>query len=245
MRDLDGTIALVTGASRGIGARVVHHLAARGADVAINFRSKGSRAEEVAATVRSFGRLPLLAQADLTDADAVQTMFDLVASTWGRLDILILNASGGLEKDRPAGYAMELNCTAQERVLDAALPLMTAGGRVVFITSHLAHFHGQKQGYALYDEVAASKRAGEDALRARIPELSERGIDLIVVSGDLIEGTITPRLMERESPGLIEARRAAAGSLPTVDDFALAIVDAAVRSDLTSGATIFVGSAEW
>jgi NAD(P)-dependent dehydrogenase (short-subunit alcohol dehydrogenase family) len=140
---------------------------------------------------------------------------------------------------------MELNCTAQERALDTALPLLRNGGRVVFITSHLAHFHGEKAGFTMYDDVAASKRAGEDALRARIPELARHGIDLVVVSGDVIEGTITPRLMDREMPGLIKARRAAAGSLPTVEEFARAIVQAAIDPGLESGATIFVGSVEW
>jgi NAD(P)-dependent dehydrogenase (short-subunit alcohol dehydrogenase family) len=245
MGDLDGNIALVTGASRGIGAEVARGLAARGADVAINYRSKGSRAEEVARAVRTMGRDALLVQADLTDANSVQRMFERVNETWGRLDLLILNASGGLEKDRSAGYAMELNCTAQERALDTALPLLRNGGRVVFITSHLAHFHGEKAGFTMYDDVAASKRAGEDALRARIPELARHGIDLVVVSGDVIEGTITPRLMDREMPGLIKARRAAAGSLPTVEEFARAIIQAAIDPGLESGATIFVGSVEW
>ncbi|HZG67346.1 MAG TPA: SDR family oxidoreductase [Herpetosiphonaceae bacterium] len=245
MADLEGKIALVTGASRGIGAEVARGLAARGADVVINYRSKGGRAEDVAAAVRALGRRSLLAQADLTDPEATRVMFDIIRETWGRLDLLILNASGALEKDRPAGYAMELNAIAQERALDAAFPMMSSGGRIVFVTSHLAHFHGQKPGYASYDEVAASKRAGEDALRARMPELAGRDIRLIVVSGDIIEGTITPRLMEREQPGLIEARRAVAGALPTVEEFAHAIVGAAADPDLASGATVFVGSVDW
>src|SRR4051794_3866631 len=108
MGTLDNSVALVTGASCGIGAEVARGLAAHGADIVVNYRSKGVRAEEVAATIRDIGRRPLLAQADLTDPDAVRAMFELVADTFGRLDLLILNASGGLEKDRPAGYAMEL-----------------------------------------------------------------------------------------------------------------------------------------
>jgi NAD(P)-dependent dehydrogenase (short-subunit alcohol dehydrogenase family) len=97
---------------------------------------------------------------------------------------------------------MQLNLTAQERLVSLALPLMPKGGRVVFVTSHLAHFYGEKPVYAAYEPVAASKKAGEEALRARIPELAEKGISLVVVSGDLIEGTITPKLMERSNRGL-------------------------------------------
>jgi hypothetical protein len=72
--------------------------------------------------------------------------------------------------------------------------------------------------------------------------LAGKGISLVVVSGDLIEGTITPRLLQRQAPGLIESRRKEAGGLPTVDEFADAIVNAAVDSSLPTGHTIFVGS---
>jgi 3-oxoacyl-[acyl-carrier protein] reductase len=246
MRAMTGEqpVALVTGASRGIGAAVAQKLAERGMAVAINYRSKGPRAEEVAATVRRAGGRALLAQADITAPDEMLAMRDAVASTFGRLDLLVLNASGGLEKDRPADYAMRLNHDAQVEAVDLFVPLMPHGGRIVFVTSHWAHFYGQTPVSGGYEPVAQSKKAGEDALRARIDALRERGIDLVVVSGDLIEGTITPRLMERVTPGLIAARRAEAGALPTVDEFAAAIVDAALDRALPSGATIYVGSTE-
>lgn len=118
---------------------------------------------------------------------------------------------------------------------------MPPGGRVVFVTSHWAHLYGQKPVYPGYEPVAASKRAGEDALRVRLPELEARGLSLVVVSGDLIEGTITPKLLERSSPGLIRARREQAGTLPGVEDFAAAIVAAASDAELTNGATVYVG----
>jgi 3-oxoacyl-[acyl-carrier protein] reductase len=233
--------ALVTGASRGIGAAVALMLAEQGADVAINFRSKGLRAEEIAAQVQALGRRALLAQADLTDASDVLGMAQAVADAFGRLDILVLNASGGLEKNKAASYAMELNLTAQVRVFEAALPLMPPGGCVVFVTSHLAHFHGRKPVYPAYEGVAASKKAGEDALRSRQPELEALGVRLAVVSGDMIEGTVTPKLLERAQRGLIQARRGQAGVLPTVAEFAEAIVDAAADAFRPNGDTAFVG----
>jgi NAD(P)-dependent dehydrogenase (short-subunit alcohol dehydrogenase family) len=242
---LNGKVALVTGASRGIGARVAQMLAAAGADVVINYRSKGPRAEEVARSVSALGRNALLAQADLTVDRAVRAMMQLVEEHFGRLDLLILNASGGLEKDKPGDYALELNSTAQLRTVDDALPLMQGGGSIVFVTSHLAHFYGQKPVYPAYEVVAASKKAGEEALRARIPDLAASKIRLVVVSGDLIEGTITPKLMQRQNPGLIEERRKQAGALPSIEDFARAIVDAAMNDELESGTTIFVGSTDW
>lgn len=194
---LKGKVALVTGASRGIGASVARMLASCGADIAINYHSK----------------------------------------------VLILNASGGLEKDKPADYAMQLNSTAQVRLVEMALPLMPRGGRIIFVTSHMAHFYCEKPVYGPYEPVAASKYAGERALRARGAEFEMQGIAFVVVSGDMIEGTITPKLLERMNKGVIESRRRLAGSLPTVEEFARAIADAAFNAEKNS-ATIFVGSTE-
>jgi 3-oxoacyl-[acyl-carrier protein] reductase len=239
-----GWTALVTGASRGIGAAVAVLLAKQGADVAINFRSKGSRAEQIAAQVHALGRRSLLAQADLTDERGVNAMAGAIKRTFGQLHVLVLNASGGLEKDKPASYAMELNLTAQVRVLDAMFPMMPAGGSIVYVTSHLAHFYGRKPVYAAYEGIAASKKAGEDALRSRLSEFEAHGLRLAIVSGDMIDGTITPKLLERTQRGLIENRRGQAGALPTVQEFAAAIVDAAGDASRPNGHVTFVGTTD-
>ena len=232
---------MVTGASRGIGAAVALLMAEQGADLAINYRSKGSRAEEVANQVRALGRRALLAHADLTDQSSVEAMARDIERTLGPVNDLILNASGGLEKGKSAAYAMELNLTAQVRTLDAVLPLMRSGASIIFVTSHLAHFYGRKPVYGAYEPIAASKKAGEDALRSRMSEFAARGIRLAIVSGDMIEGTITPKLLERTQRGLIESRRAQAGALPTVQEFAAAIVDAAADARRPNGHVSFVG----
>lgn len=242
--DLHEKVALVTGASRGIGATVARLLAQRGADVVINFRSKGPRAEEIAAQISAGGRQALLAQADLTDKAELRAMVERVAETFGRLDLLVLNASGGLEKDKPASYAMQLNLTAQVQTVDALLPLMPTGSCIVFVTSHWAHFYGHKPVIASYEPIAESKKAGEDALRARIPEFIQRGIRLSIVSGDVIDGTITPKLLERAQPGVLAVRREQVGTLPTVEEFAQAIVDAAADTTQPSGHVVFVGSTD-
>jgi 3-oxoacyl-[acyl-carrier protein] reductase len=241
LKRLVGRTALVTGASRGIGAAVALMMAEQGAEVAVNYRSKGSRAEEIANQIRALGRRALLAQADLTDQGSVEAMARSVEVAFGGLSNLVLNASGGLEKGKPASYAMELNLTAQVRTLEAVLPLMGSGGAIVFVTSHLAHFYGRKPVYSAYEGIAASKKAGEDELRSRIPQFEARGIRLAIVSGDMIEGTITPKLLERTQRGLIESRRAQAGALPTVQEFAAAIVDAAADASRPNGHVSFVG----
>jgi NAD(P)-dependent dehydrogenase (short-subunit alcohol dehydrogenase family) len=240
-----GRTSLVTGASRGIGASVARQLAELGADVAINYRSKKPRAEEVASTIAALGRRTLLIQADITETSDIEATFRQIDEAWGRLDILVLNASGGLETDKAADYAMNLNLHAQVNLVKSALSRMRPGGKIVFVTSHLAHFFGRKPVYPEYEPVAASKKAGEDALRAMIPELSARGIRLVVISGDLIEGTITPKLLQRQYPGLIEGRKQEAGSIPNVEEFAAAIVDGAISEKYEAGETVYVGSTEW
>lgn len=231
----------MTGASRGIGAAVALLLAEEGADLVINYRSKGARAGEIARQIRALGRRALPARADLTVASEVEDMVRAAREAFGRIDVLVLNASGGLEKDKSPAYAMDLNLTAQVRMLEAALPLIPRAGCVVFVTSHLAHFYGHKPVYAAYEGIAASKKAGEDALLARLPELAALGVRLAIVSGDMIEGTITPKLLERSQRGLIEMRRGQAGGLPSVQEFASAIVEAAADAQRPSGEVSFVG----
>lgn len=238
-------VALVTGASRGIGATVSEKLARQGFDIVINYRNKAKRAEQVTDTIAAIGQRALPFQADLTNHADVEAMIAKTATEFGHLNLLVLNASGGLEKDAAADYAMQLNLTAQVGLVEAALPIMPAGSRIVFVTSHLAHYYGEKPVYPEYEVVAASKKAGENALREHIPDLRQRGIDLIVVSGDIIEGTITPQLLDRLNPGLLERRREEAGWLPTVDDFAESIAKSAVDRSLESGATVYVGSQNW
>jgi NAD(P)-dependent dehydrogenase (short-subunit alcohol dehydrogenase family) len=245
-KNLQDKVVLVTGASRGVGAVTATLVAERGGNVVINYRSKAKRAEQIAAQVEERGGKALIVEADVTDADAVAKMFATTKETFGRLDVLILNASGGLEKDVAADYAMVLNRDSQVKLAKAALSALVDGGRIVFVTSHLAHFHGEKPVMAEYEPVAASKKAGEVELRKLIPELAERNISLVVVSGDLIDGTITPKLLQRARPGIIDARRQEAGGyLPTTEDFAEAITTAAANPDLASGDTVYVGSTEW
>ncbi|QAY61187.1 SDR family NAD(P)-dependent oxidoreductase [Microbacterium protaetiae] len=225
---LKGKTALVTGSSRGIGADTVRYLAEAGANVVINYRNKAPRAERLAAQLRELGVEVLTVAADLTDQTSVEGMFAQVREAFGSLDVLVLNASGGMESGMAEDYALQLNRDAQVRVLEAAVPLMSAGSRVVFVTSHQAHFIRTTATMPEYEAVALSKRAGEDALRERIPALAERGIDFVVVSGDMIEGTITATLLERANPGAIASRREDAGKLYNVAEFAAEVAQAVI-----------------
>ena len=206
----------------------MRYFAEAGARVVINFRNKEARAVKLADSIRESGGTAITVGADLTDPASVADMFDTVKAQFGGLDILVLNASGGMESGMAADYAMQLNRDAQVNVLTAALPLLGPGSRIVFVTSHQAHFIRTTPTMAEYEPVALSKRAGEDELRALIPSLSEKGIEFVVVSGDMIEGTITATLLERANPGAISARKDAAGKLYNVSEFAAEVASAAV-----------------
>lgn len=226
---LAGKRALVTGSSRGIGADTVSYFAGAGARVAVNYRNKEARALKLVAQLQAEGGDAIAIGADLTDPASVQHMVDAITTSFGGLDILVLNASGGMESGMAEDYAMRLNRDAQVEFLQAMLPLLHEGSRIVFVTSHQAHFIKTVETMPEYLPVALSKRAGEDALRDLIPSLEAKGIEFVVVSGDMIEGTITATLLQRANPGAIEARKEAAGRLYNVGEFAAEVALAAVE----------------
>ncbi|RWZ61311.1 SDR family NAD(P)-dependent oxidoreductase [Labedella populi] len=237
---LAGKNVLVTGSSRGIGADTVRYFAAAGARVVINFRNKEARAVKLAEEIRAAGGTAITVGADLTDRSSVDALAASVTAEYGSLDILVLNASGGMESGMAEDYAMVLNRDAQVGVVDAMLPVLGDGSRIVFVTSHQAHFIGSVPTMPEYEPVARSKRAGEDALRARIPEFDAAGVEFVVVSGDMIEGTITATLLERANPGAISARKEAAGRLFNVSEFAAEVALAAVEP-IAADHTRYVG----
>ncbi|MGO4647571.1 SDR family oxidoreductase [Nocardia sp. 2YAB30] len=236
-------IVLITGASRGIGAETARVLADRGDHVVVNYREKAKRAEALADSIRHAGGSASTAAADISDADAAHALVAGIIGEFGRLDVLVLNASGGLELHAGPDYAMALNRDAQERLVRLAVPHMPSGSRIVFVTSHQAHFHGRKPVPAEYEPIAASKRAGEDTLRAMIPELANRGVALHVVSGDMIDGTIIVQLLERRNPDAVTARRDH-GTLPTVTEFATAVA-LATTSPADPGHTTYIGGQDY
>lgn len=233
-------IALVTGSSRGIGAATAKLLAKRGFTVIVNYRDKVKRAENVSAELRELGGDGFPVKADITDTDSVAAMIQTVKDKFGGLDLLVLNASGGMEKNVAEDYALRLNRDAQVNLVETALPVLNSGARIVYVTSHQAHFVDTAETMPEYLPVARSKRAGEDALRALIPQLDAAGIEFVTVSGDMILGTVTATLLNRLNPGAIEQRQQEAGKLYTVDEFA-AEIDKAAFTPVPEDHTVLVG----
>lgn len=213
-------VVLITGASRGIGAEVARQLAAPDTHVIVNYREKAKRADAVVDAIRTAGGNATALAADITDDVEVEAMVQYITAHFGRLDALVLNASSGLDLQADPGYAMRINRDAQRRLALLTMPLMPAGSRIVFVTSHQAHFYPHKAVPKGYARVAASKRAGETALYAMRSELDHAGIHLTVVSGD---GTL--------------------GALPTVEEFATKIVNAAVTPSPST--IVYIGGADY
>lgn len=243
-------VALITGGSRGIGAATAARLAKQGYDIIITYRNKAARAEAVVQDAVKEGVRGLAIGGDMTSPeDRAKLAAEVTEWSGGRLDVLVLNASGGLERDLVAenpNYPFVINRDAQVATVDALLPLLkNADGKavIVFVTSHWAHLYGKVAQFPSYEPVASSKHAGEQALRARLDEFSDAGVRFAVVTGDLIEGTITPKLLERVNPGLADDRRGQVGDLPTTEDMAGAIVQAVTTPDMPTGDTIVIGGA--
>ena len=95
---LDGQVALVTGASRGIGAVVAQRLAQEGAAVAVNYQASATAAAQVVAAITAAGGNAAAFPADVSQEDAARDLVDRVMAQWGRLDILVNNA--GITRDR-------------------------------------------------------------------------------------------------------------------------------------------------
>lgn len=147
MIDLSGKVALITGASRGIGRGCALEMARTGADIAINYYRHGEEAEEVAQQVRALGRRAWVVQADVADRLAVEQMVAGAVERLGRLDIAVCNAY--YSKREPF---LEMSVEGMRRTLDVTLwgAFHTAqfgarqmvkqgkGGSILFISSVLA-----------------------------------------------------------------------------------------------------------
>lgn len=245
MNITDHPVALVTGGSRSIGAATALALAKRGFDVAITYHNKAGRAEAVVAEIRQYNVRSLAARCDITTPEDIDQLFTVLRTWADHLNVMVLNASGGLERklvaDDPT-YPMKINRDAQIMLVEKFLPIMAGDSSIIFVTSHWAHLYGQLANLpAIYTPVAESKHAGEQALRAKQNELARYGIRLLIVTGDLVEGTIAPKLVERAAPGFAAYRRNTVGQLPTMTDMAEAIANASTNPMLVSGHTVVVG----
>ncbi len=115
MKRFEGKVALITGASRGIGRGIALHLAGQGADVVVNYHSHRDEAEGVIAAITRMGRQALVWQADVADREAVARMVAATVEHLGHLDIVVANA--GIDN---RGTVLESDWEANRRTLEVS-----------------------------------------------------------------------------------------------------------------------------
>lgn len=217
--DLSGRVALVTGASRGIGRAIALRLGAAGAFVVANYAGSEAQAHSLVDEITSAGGQAEAAQADLSDGDAATALVADVARKHGRLDLLINNA--GVVKDtllfsmRPGDWrkVLDLNLDGVYRTMQAAMrPMLQArAGRIINIASVSALRGGR--GQANY---AAAKSGVVGLTRAAALEVAERGIQINAVLPGFIDTDMTARVQRQGGDQILA--RIPMGRFGTPDD---------------------------
>jgi len=190
MDSLKGQIALVTGASRGLGRAIAIAFAEAGADVAINYNQRSSEAEKTADDVRSFGRRAIIIQADVSNTAQVDSMAQQIDSSLGSVTILANNA--GIAKaqaihditEHDFEHVMRVNLTSMFLVTQRLLPAMRAAqfGRIINLSSVAAQVGG-----VVGPHYAASKAGMIGMTHAYANLLVKEGITVNAIAPALIE----------------------------------------------------------
>jgi enoyl-[acyl-carrier protein] reductase III len=217
-------IALVTGASRGIGRAVALKLASAGCDVAVLYHTSQDEAEAVCLAIGSLGRRAVAIQADVSDPESVEEAFGTFRGHFERLDILVSNAAIGVL--RPAleltlkhwRRCTETNAFALNLIAQHAVPLMQRGGRMIALSSL-----GASRAIPLYGVIGASKAALEAIVRSLAQELGARGIRVNTVSAGVVDTDALKYFPNREELLAEYARRAPVGPRLTPEDVANAV----------------------
>jgi 3-oxoacyl-[acyl-carrier protein] reductase len=191
---LTGKRALVTGASRGIGAAIAKALAAEGADVAITYEKSTARAAEVVAAIKAKGRKAVAIQADSADAAAVQASVEKTAAELGGLDILVNNAGilrlAALNDTSLADIdaLLDVNVRAQIVASKAALAHLGKGGRIIIIGSYFA----DRVPAPVLSVYAATKSALVAFTKGLARELGPKEITVNIVQPGSIDTDMNP-----------------------------------------------------
>lgn len=184
MINLNGKVALITGASRGQGRAIALKLAEAGADIVLNFANTRSAADELARQIADRGRRVAEVQADVSEPDDVAAMLEWVEETFGRLDILVSNVSlrspVSLLDATPDAFAHTMNMNVRPLLLlaQAASPLMARSGSAKLIALSSS---GSDLADPRFGLVGASHAAVESAVRHLAAELADRGITVNAV----------------------------------------------------------------
>lgn len=179
----DTSVAIVTGASRGIGAAVARRLASEGSAVIVNYAQGRDEAEHVVKAIEAAAGRALAVQADIGAPGGVETLFDAAERAFGGSDILVNNAGtmmlGAIADvaDGDFDRQLALNFAGVFRGMRAAAQRLRQGGRIISFSSSVVGLY--QPGYGIY---AATKAAVEAMTHVLAKELGPRGITVNAVA---------------------------------------------------------------
>jgi 3-oxoacyl-[acyl-carrier protein] reductase len=200
-RRLEGKVALVTGAGRGMGRAIALRLAAEGAVLIVNYASSREGAEEVVQNVRSQGGQSVAIAADISQRTEVKRLFQRIDSDLGRIDIVVNSAgiSSGTPlaqlDDRVTETLLGVNLLGPLYVASEASSRLPSGGRIVNISSSLVEF--PFAGSSVYTATKAAMKAFTDVWAK---ELGPKGITVNTV----LPGPTSPGMMDTAPEGYRE-----------------------------------------
>lgn len=193
-KKLEGKTALITGASRGIGAAIAKQLAADGARVAITYARGADAAASVVKAIESAGGKAMAIQADATDPKAVQAAVDKVVGTFGKLDVLVNNAGTAIPKKfeettlEEFDQVIDLNVRSVFVTTQAVLKQMNNGGRIISIGSCV----GERMMTPGLVPYSATKGAIRMFTQGLSREVGDRGITVNNVQPGPIDTDLNP-----------------------------------------------------
>lgn len=244
MARLSGKVAVVTGASKGIGASIAHHLAADGAAVAVNYSSSKEGADRVVSEIGAKGGKAIAVKANVARQEEIQHLFAETLKAFGRIDVLVNNAGiyefSPIDQITPEHFHRQFDLNVLGLILttqEAIKHFGPEGGSIINISSVVSTL-GTPQG-AVY---SATKAAVDAVTRSLAKELGPKKIRVNSINPGMVEteGTQTSGIVESDFRKQIEATTPL-GRIGQPDDIGpAAIFLASSDSKWITGETLFI-----